>query len=432
MSSQESKSAAAQPPFSDENKNAAILDQLRRIENSHAFCNSARGKEFLSYVVKHGMEGHDDLLKERSIGVNLFHRSPAYVTSDDPIVRVKAAEVRRRLAQYYAEEEKVPQIRIEIPVGAYIPKFQWNHSAPSAPPVPTEASIATPFIEADSSQPKSRTWKIWMATAVLVILGVAATITAQWYAHQKSPLEEFWAPTFTSVQPVLICLASPVSYAVNSDLYIQSGRAHPDMYDSQVQRSSTPLQLDPNTQLKWKDLTALVDYSVNKDDAYVATNLSALFARIHKPSQVRIGHDFTYEDLRSGPAVLIGAFNNPWTLRLANELPFGFRDQDEAIIERSGQGRVWRMEGDKRGTKDFAVVARVLNSKTGQFLVIVAGTGMVGTAAGGKFISDPKEFEAALRTMPNGWQSKNLEIVLQSDVIDGSASPSRVVAVKTW
>jgi hypothetical protein len=192
------------------------------------------------------------------------------------------------------------------------------------------------------------------------------------------------------------------------------------------------LQLDPGTPLKWKDLTALVDYSVNKDDAYVAADLSVLFTQIHKSSQVRIGQDFTYEDLRNAPAVLIGAFNNPWTMRVASELPFGFREQDGIIVERGGQGRAWRMEGDKRGTKDFAVVARVLNSKTGQFLVIVAGTGMAGTEAAGKFVSDQKEFETALRTIPHGWQEKNLEIVIESDVIDGSASPSRVVAVKTW
>jgi hypothetical protein len=428
MEAQESKQAAAQSPLPDENPSSAILKQLKRIEDSHAFRNSARAKEFLSYVVKHGLGGHDDLLKERSIGVNLFHRAPSYVTSDDPIVRVKAADVRRRLAQYYAEEEHTPEVLIEIPVGTYIPKFQWRHLVPSTPPAPVETSA----IEVNAPQSKRRAKRTWMAAAVLAILGVAVTIMIVRYAQHKSPLEEFWAPVFTNGQPVLICLATPVSYAVNSALYFKPGQVHPGMYDSLVARSTTPLQLDPNTPLKWKDLTPLVDYSVNKDDAYVAANLSAFFAQINKPRQVRIGNDFTYEDLRSAPAVLIGAFNNPWTMRMAKELPFGFHEQDGTIVEKSGQGRVWRMEGDKRGTKDFAVVARVLNSKTGQFLVIVAGTGMVGTEAAGKVVSDQKEFEAVLRTFPNGWQAKNLEVVLESDVIDGSASPSRVVAVKSW
>ena len=102
------------------------------------------------------------------------------------------------------------------------------------------------------------------------------------------------------------------------------------------------------------------------------------------------------------------------------------------IVERRGQGRVWRMEGDKRGTRDFAIIARLRNSKTGQFLVIAAGIGMVGTQAAGRFVSRQGELDTALRTAPKGWQDKNIEMVIESDVIEDSASPPRVVALKTW
>jgi hypothetical protein len=429
MKAQESEPTAAQSPLPGEIPNAAILEELRRIQDSDAFCNSARAKEFLSYVVEHGLKGHPELLKERLIGVNLFHRSPTYVTSDDPIVRVKAGEVRRRLAQYYAEGEHAREVRIEIPVGSYVPKFQWKHSEPSTHLAPTE----TPTVQENAPQPKRRAWKIWVAATVLVILGVAVTITIRRYAQQKSPLEEFWAPVFTNRQPVLICLPSPVSYALSSDVSIKAGEAHPELYDSQVDREHTPIQLDPNTPLKWKDLTPLADYYVNKDDAYVATDLVGLFARINKGSQVRMGLDFTSEDLRHSPAVLIGAFNNPWTMRLDAELPFVFREQDGTIAEKSGQGRVWRMEGTKnRGRKDFAIVARVLNSKTGQVLVFVGGIGMVGTQAAGAFISQPGDLDAALQKAPPGWQGKNLEMVIETDVIDTTASRPHVEAFATW
>jgi hypothetical protein len=430
MKAQESEPTAAPSPVSVENPNALILEQLRRIQDSDAFCNSPRAKDFLSYVVEHGLVGHTELLKERLIGVNLFHRSPTYVTSDDPIVRVKAGEVRRRLAQYYAEGEHAHEVRIEIPLGSYIPKFHWKHSAPlsTLPLAPTEA----PTVQQEVSQPKRHARKIWVTATVLAILGVAVTITIRRNAVQKSPLEEFWAPVFTSHQPVLICLPSPVGYAINSTVYLRPG-AHPELYDSQVDRESTPIQLDPNTPLKWKDITPLPDYFVNKDDAYVAADLVGLFARISKGSQVRMGLDFTSEDLRNSPAVLIGAFNNPWTMRLDAELPFVFREQDETIVEKNGQGRVWRMEGTKsRGRKDFAIVARVLNAKTGQFLVVVGGIGMVGTQAAGAFISQPGDLDAALQKAPQGWQGKNLEMVIETDVIDSTASRPHVEAFATW
>jgi len=429
MKAQESDPAAAPSPDSGVNPNAAILEALKRIHESPAFCNSGRAKEFLSYTVEQALGGHTESLKERMIGVNLFHRSPAYVTSDDPIVRVKAADVRRRLAQYYAEEERVPEVRIEIPVGSYIPRFQWKRPIPLAPPDPAEDRT----VHKDAPRPKRRLWKIWGAATVLVAVAGAVTITIRGHAQRKSPLDEFWAPVFKTGQPVLICLPSPVSYALSSDLYIKAAEAHPGAYDTQADRDIKPLQLDPNTPMRWKDLTPLPNYYVNKDDAYVATDLVGFFARSQKGSQVRMGSDFTYEDIRNSPAVLIGAFNNSWTMRVTAELPFVFREQDGVIAEKAGQKRVWRMEGvQDHGRKDFAIIARIPNSDTGHFLVVVGGIGMVGTQAAGAFISQPDDFDAAVQKAPPGWQGKNLEMVIETDVIDATASRPHVVAFTTW
>jgi hypothetical protein len=416
----------------DTHTNAEILEELRRIQTSHAFGNSARAKEFLSYVVQHGLEGHTELLKERSIGIHLFNRTPAYITSEDPIVRVKAAEVRRRLTQYYAQEELDPGVRIEIPVGSYVPKFHWNQSPSEATiaPIPArtaeDAFLPVPKI---SKFPKGK----WILMAAIVVVCVLAAVGRHMFTAPRSMFETFWAPVSTAGEQVLICIPTPVSYAVSSELYQKGRSQHPGIFNTETERENTPLQLDPETDLKWKNLTPLVDYFVNKDDAYVAADLSALFGRLGKGSQVRMGHDFSYEDLRHSPAVLVGAFDNVWTIRVGAELPFVFREQDGAIAERGGTGRIWRMAAEKnRGPKDYAIVARVLNSKTGQFLVIVGGIGMVGTQAAGSFISQPGDLDKALQKLPPDWKNKNLEMVIETDVIDAAASRPQVVAFATW
>jgi hypothetical protein len=133
--------------------------------------------------------------------------------------------------------------------------------------------------------------------------------------------------------------------------------------------------------------------------------------------------------------VLIGAFDNPWTVKIISDFPIVFRegDNEQWIEERAKPNQSWRPGVDgRRASKDFAIVARLQNSKTGQFLIIVGGVGMVGTQAAGRFVSRQDDLNAALRTAPAGWQTKNLEMVLESDVIDGSASTPRVVAVRTW
>lgn len=431
MKQQESAPASMHSAAADQNRRVLILLQLKRIQESHAFCNSARAKEFLSFVVERAVEGHTELLKERSIGVNLFHRIPTYVTGEDPIVRVKAAEVRKRLAQFYAEEGPTPEVRIEIPVGSYVPKFHWRSTTELAPPQSETQVIDSKVAPKVEERRRTLVSKIALGAIIFVLLGIAIAIAIRSRADQQSQFEAFWAPVLASQQQVLICAASPVTYEFTSEVYGKAGLAG----QTHLERNNVPLQLQPDTILKWKDTVPVVDFFVNKDDTYVAADLTGLFASIHKSSAVRIGRDLTYEDLRSSPAVLIGAYNNSLTLRMVSDLPIVFREKDglQWIEELGNPGRVWRTGVDSRqGSKDFAIVARLLNSKTGQFLVIVGGIGMVGTEAAGRFISRQGDIDAELRSAPAGWQRKNLEMVLETDVIDGSPAPPRVVAVRAW
>jgi hypothetical protein len=431
MNLQESGSTAHQFPDPEANRHAEILNQLTQIQSSHAFCNSARSKEFLSYVVEQALAGNPEGLKERSIGVNLFHRTPTYDTGEDPIVRVKAGEVRRRLAEYYAAEEHPPELQIELPVGSYIPRFHWRSHQVSTPVAPEVAIVEQPA----TPQKKFGNWKTAGSVAALIILGIAAAILIRTYYHRPSTLDLFWEPLSATKQPVLICVPSPVTYAMSSDLYPKSPEAHTGIYDSLMKRNATPLQFDPDTSIKWKEITPLTDFYLNKDDAYVADELSAFFAWEHRPSQVRFGSDYTYEDLRSSPAILIGAYNNPWSDRVMSDLPIGFHESEGIlwIEERAKPGQVWKISPEGRlGNKDFALVARLLNAKTGQFLLIVSGVGMVGTKAAGHFITQEEELETAMRGAPTGWERKNVEIVLETDVVDGSPSPPRAVAIKVW
>jgi len=51
--------------------------------------------------VEQTLAGNEDNLKERTLGVEVFHRTPDYDTNLDPVVRLCAGEVRKRIAQYY-------------------------------------------------------------------------------------------------------------------------------------------------------------------------------------------------------------------------------------------------------------------------------------------------------------------------------------------
>jgi hypothetical protein len=175
---------------------------------------------------------------------------------------------------------------------------------------------------------------------------------------------------------------------------------------------------------------------VARGDAEVAVELSALFARINKPSQLRMGSHYSFEDLRNSPAVLIAAFNNRWTLQMTSNMPFVFAEKDGQgrIEERKPAGRVWSPRLGARGevTADYAIVARQFDSKTGRLLIVAAGIGPRGTQAAGDFIAREDYLADALRAAPRGWQRKNLEVVLETDVIDTIPGPPRVVVAQFW
>ena len=60
------------------------------------------------------------------IGAELFQRPVGYDTANDPVVRVKATEVRKKLAMYYLERSGKPGVRIDLPSGTYVPRFLFE------------------------------------------------------------------------------------------------------------------------------------------------------------------------------------------------------------------------------------------------------------------------------------------------------------------
>src|ERR1035437_1972548 len=85
---------------------AAIQAQLERMLNNPHFRHSQRFPSFLRFVESHTLAGQTDPLKERTIGSEVFGKDPDYDTASYPIVRVTAAEIRKRIAQYYQDRSE--------------------------------------------------------------------------------------------------------------------------------------------------------------------------------------------------------------------------------------------------------------------------------------------------------------------------------------
>jgi TolB-like protein/Flp pilus assembly protein TadD len=109
-----------------------VRHHLNEVIASHSFAGSKRTQDFLHLIVEHALEGDTDRLRERMIGAEMFGRPVGYDTGNDSVVRVKATEVRKKLAEYYLETGSKHPVRIELPRGSYVPKFIFEPSQTAA------------------------------------------------------------------------------------------------------------------------------------------------------------------------------------------------------------------------------------------------------------------------------------------------------------
>jgi hypothetical protein len=375
----------------------------------------------LRFVVTRVLEGQTDQLKERIIGVEIFGRPADYDTNTDPIVRVTAAEIRKRIEHYYQDPKHSQEIRLFLPSGSYAPQFSWpGHSSgmPASPlELPTRTSeLAVLPVSTDPAAPHAQRtfwqgWKTALAVALLA-MAIAATI---WYATRPTVLKQFWEPFVKSNEPVLFCIADQIQY---STIRLRDAA-------------------DPQRETTLSDTMVAIII----DDVSPLVSVAGMLRTYGKTYRVLGESTTSLTDLRRGPSVMIGAFDNSWTLRLTSPLRFHFANDPGMtqfwIEDRVNPGkREWvlnRSEQLQTGVyKDYAIVARLIDPNTDQYVVVAAGIGRGGTVAAGEFLVDPKRMDEMLSLVPRDWKRKNLEIVLETQVIQGRSGPPRISAAHVW
>jgi hypothetical protein len=403
--------------LSNEEK-AAIEQQLGRLLADSHFSQSRRFPSFLRYVVEKTLAGQDDALKERTLGVEIFGRRPDYDTASDPIVRVTAAEIRKRIAQYYQDPGHESELRVSLPPGSYIPQFHWPETAKqdggtqSAITPLSHALVLDQPVKEEPQRVSIRRW-IWRPAIVLVLALLCAAFL--WQSAQRSPFNFFWGPVLNSNEPVLFCVADQSQYAAIS------------LRDAE----------DPTRQTLLKDnLTALVI-----DDLNPIVRLAGLLQSRGKKYSLKGEGATDLTDLRNGPTIFVGAFDNAWTLRLTKPLRYHFANNPDMtefrIVDNTDPTHPrWVVSRLQQMTtndyRDFAIVARFTDSTTGKLAIVAAGVGRGGTRVAGEFLTDPANLAQLERAPARGGNKKNMEVVLSTQIIDGQPGTPKIEASYFW
>ncbi len=421
----------------------AILRELKEVLASPQFSSSKRYPALLQYIVEKTLEGKSDLLKERTLGVDVFERQPAYDTNADTVVRYTAGEVRKRLLLYYHELGRASQIRISLPAGSYVPEFLHGHGEPEVTG-DDSATAATPVINSRFSTPRagetpepepfapstlvaqsfppgaaaylnlgSVPWRkrstyirlFWLASVAIVVVIAIAGMSWRYRAVQPQvALDDFWRPVLRDQRTILICTGSVV-FAPN--------------------RPSGVLTAGRDIEYPW----------ISMEGASAISHVSGLLQGSGVQPQLKSAGATPLTELREHSFILMGAFNNPWTLRLVEPLPIHFASEPtESIVDRIQPQVRWLRDPSLpySSADDYALVARYRDNTTDSWVVVLAGVGRNGTEAAAEFATSPHYMQLLGDQLGSDFSNKNIEAVLKVSVIDGRTGAPSIIAVHAW
>jgi hypothetical protein len=164
-------------------------EALQAVCESPAFRTSPKSCEFLRHIVHRALNGDADELKERLIGMSLLGREATYDTGSDAGVRVRANDVRKRLALHNKAKTEVSRFTFDLPSGSYVPRF-FREATLSLNVQAEPIEIQSEPYEVDVPLTLQR---LSAPTFVALFLCV---ICLRWQIAQEHPFTTFWQCVF--------------------------------------------------------------------------------------------------------------------------------------------------------------------------------------------------------------------------------------------
>ncbi len=171
---------------------------------------SANLVRFLSFICAKFFDGDSKDIREQTIATEALGRKPSSFDSHaDPIVRVTARTLRKKLQTLYESDGKAHRLQIVLPLGHYVPQFVYRPAMPLDAATPIDAGsvegaetaavaegreVAAAESNAKITEPRMAhtpfaNWRV-LSIAIAVSLAVAAVFSAGFYfgrqEHQPS------------------------------------------------------------------------------------------------------------------------------------------------------------------------------------------------------------------------------------------------------
>ena len=420
-------------------------DLVGRVLQSKALASSHALQAFLQFITDRAVSGDLDAIKEKRIGSEVLGRKDDYDPAVDNIVRVRAHELRQKLAKYFSTEGVDEPIVITIPKGSYVPVFIPRPSEAPPPREPEIAAAPAPASPAAPLAPKATRipqWIPWSVSGILAaVLAFRALVPYPSSSATKGlasspPIRDLWAQFFHDNDRELTFVSADSGLALWQDMAGQNVELGEYITRKFVQDSNPQLG-----EVASRLVTSPADLTVALEMAEVGT---AFRGHVRH----RYARDMTAGELRTGNAILMGSRrSNPWVGLFEPHMNFiltmnndtgapNFHNkapQQGELSDFTIPSRFDSAGAEKHQMVSYAVAALLPNLAGTGFVLIVEGLSMEGTAAVGDVLTHPDKLAILLRKLGHkpGTAVRPFEALMKLTSVPGGFAYPEVIAARS-
>jgi hypothetical protein len=413
-----------------------VYAELQAILRSPAFQRSEKLQAFLKFICETTLQGSGGEINEYLIGSKVFRRGDRYNPSEDSIVRRHAHAMRQKLQEYYAAEGATHPIRIEMPVGRYVPMFRRREDVVQVQELPAAAPPQT------VAQPAVWPRRVGLLGSALAIFGLGwLTAYLSLGANPKTAAEvrDIWGPWLGS--QAVICFSNPTSALirhfpepVTADVAAHTVRVQPDQ--EKLFREKFPFPNGGGLHLFPTIAQTMMG------EASASTHLATLFARTGVPLRTMESRFLSWEAMRRDNYVILGGdVENHWVDVILEKYPLRLNVPSDgsprAILNtapRTGEQAAFHVIGSAETREEYALISMLPGIAESRQLLLICGLNSPASPSATEFLTTEKGLrqlrERLREAAPTHMGPWHFQVVIKADVRDKVPTTSSIAALR--
>jgi hypothetical protein len=421
-----------------------VKAELELILQSPGFIRSERHSRFLRFVCEAALSGEAAHLNEYLIAHRVFERGADYSPGEDSVVRRQAYSLRQKLQEYYKEDGRNDAVRIEVPVGRYVPTFQFADRNPVISPVlPVSEPVDEPFRH--SPLPS---WKLLALAVGIAAFGASVGWFAATRTQHSSRLDpvfsQIWGPWLSFSDGSVICFSNALTAGIrrtDEPFPVDNLTRGIALQEDQAEPIRRQFHLPAGGYFYMNPALA----HAKLGEALGSIPLTAMFTNAGVSVRATQSRYLNWQDFRNQNLILLGHDEaNQWLDPILSKLPFRLArttvDKPRRIVitePRAGEQAEYYPDYSKGldpPAEDYALISLLSGIDGHHGLALINGVNTEGTMMALEYLTEPvslHSLETALRKAnPRHSGPWHFQVILHSELRDGVPSAIELVTLR--